>query len=115
MKQAEAKFGFSGSRFALNEFDLVSIRVFDECDDRLAMLHRARFAADLTAALTHFLASLVRVIHLHCDVPESVTHVVGLCVPVMRKLEDGCPVLIVVSDESIGETAIGIVRFAQEA
>src|SRR5690554_4811432 len=60
--------GALAARALFDEFDFVAVRIFDECDDRRAVLHRARLANDVTAGGANCLAGGVDVIHTKGDV-----------------------------------------------
>src|SRR5581483_8936801 len=57
----------SGSVPSLDELDLVAVRVFDECNDARAALHRPRLARHLAALGAHAVAGLAYVVHLDRD------------------------------------------------
>ena len=75
---------------ALDQLDLVAVRILDEGDDRAAVLHRARRARDLDALLRQLARRRVDVGHADREVAESRAERVGLGVPVMRQLDDRC-------------------------
>ena len=54
-------------RFFLDELDLVTVWILHEGDYGGAMFHRSHFACDFAAALFHFLASPVGVVHFDGD------------------------------------------------
>jgi hypothetical protein len=58
----------SGRSPQLDELDLVAVRVLDEGDVRRAVLHRARLARDLRAALPERVAGRVEVVDAERDV-----------------------------------------------
>lgn len=62
--------------FFLNEFDFVSVGVFDECNHRCAVLHRPRLASYFAAHLLGIFAGLVSIVHFDGNVTEAITKVV---------------------------------------
>src|SRR5258708_38884965 len=72
---------------ALDELDLVAVRVLDERDHAAAELHRARLERELPALRLHRLARLVDVGHAERDVDEAVAEVVRLSDPVVDELD----------------------------
>src|SRR5581483_7452846 len=98
----------------LDQLDAVAVRVLDERDHRLAVLHRARLADDLDALRAEAIARRVDVLHAEGDVAEAVSDIVRLRVPVVGELEHGVRRLVAVADEREREAAAGKVVAAQE-
>ena len=72
---------------ALNEFDLVAVRILDERDERCRRTSSGRPRASLAAPRAHRIAGLVRVRARHGDVARSRAQIVGLRIPVVRELD----------------------------
>src|SRR5690606_6274746 len=100
---------------ALDELDLVAVRVLDEGDDRGAVLHGAGLARDLAAFLLDLFTGVVGVFHFQGDMAVAVAQVVAGGVPVVGQLDDGAFAFILVADEGQGELAVGVVFAAQHA
>src|SRR5690606_11156644 len=113
---ADAPFSSSVDAFlALNELDLVAVRVFDESNDCLPMLHGAGFACNFAAARLDVVTGLVGVFHFDRDVAVAVTEVVAGRVPVVGQFDHRAVGFVLVADEGQGEFAVGVVLAAQQA
>src|SRR5207237_4788618 len=99
---------------ALDELDLVAVRILDERDHAAAELHRAGLARDLAALRLHGLARLVDIGHAERDVAEAVAEIVGLRVPVVGELDHRLLALVAVAHEGERELAVGIVLAPQQ-
>src|SRR5581483_7285499 len=118
--EADRRLRFAGSPLlALDELDLVAVRVFDEGDHRGAVLHRPGLAGDLAAAPLDLGAGLVGVVHLQRDVTVGRAKLVLVDAPVAGELELGAADLLavdplVVAEEGEGELAVGVVPPRQQ-
>src|SRR5699024_5689167 len=99
---------------ALDEFDLVSVRVLDEGDDGTAMFHRAGFAHHPAATFANALACGSGIVHLDRHVTVPVAERVAVLVPVVGQFQYGFLVLRSVSDKSQGEAPVRVIPLTQE-
>lgn len=67
----------------LDQLDLVAVWVFDEGDDRAAVLHRPRRTGDLGAGLFQRGAGAVDVGHPQRQMAETTAQFVGFGIPVV--------------------------------
>src|SRR3954471_6017003 len=102
------------SRSALDELDLVAVRVFYERDDGGSMLHRTGFARNLAALRFYRFAGFVGVVHFERDMAISIAELIGFGIPVVRELEDGGIFLAAVADEGQREFAVREILLAQQ-
>ena len=107
--------GCQSTRPFLDELDLVAVGVFDEGDDRRAVLHRAGFASDLAAAFLDLVTGFVGIVDFQGDVAVAAAQVVLVGVPVVGQLDDGAFGLVLVADKGQRELAVRIVVAAQDA
>src|SRR5438309_7594711 len=101
-------------RRLLNQFDLVAVRILDECDIGTTELHWPRLAHDLNALLLQFVAGLVEILAADCQMTERITHLVIRLAPVVRQFDHGVAALIAVADEREGELAVGKIVLADQ-
>src|SRR5207253_4487702 len=94
---------------ALNQLDLIAVRILDEGDHRGAELHRPGLAGDPGAGLPEVVAGLVDVRQADREVAEAVPELVPvLLIPVVGQLDDRGPAaLLGVTDEGQGVFAFG--------
>src|SRR5690606_16011248 len=74
---------------ALDQFDLVAVRVRDEGDDRGPALDRPGFARDLAAGRLDAFAGSIGIRHADGDVAVGGAHLVAVHAPVVGQLEFG--------------------------
>src|SRR5262245_47903715 len=105
----------SFDRFGLvDELDLVAGWVLDERDDGRSMLHRAWLADDLVAERTNLLAGTLDVVGPERDVPESITKIVALAIPIVGELDDGVRGLIAIADEAERELSVRVLLLPED-
>src|SRR3546814_5776816 len=76
--------GRSG-RLALDQLDLVAVRILDKSDDAATMFHRARRARNLHAGLTEFVAQAIDIRHTDGDMAVAAADRIRFFLaPVMR-------------------------------
>src|SRR6185436_8956282 len=98
---------------ALDEFDLVAVRIFDEGNHGGAMLHWPSLACHLSSAFFYFVAGSVGVIDFQCDMTVTAAEVVFRGIPIVRKFAHRLLVFVAVADEGERETPIRIVSLPQ--
>src|SRR5262245_43455071 len=103
-----------GRLVALDELDLVAVRVLDESDDARPALDRAGVARHLAAAPLHLCACLGGVRHGDGDVAVGRAEVVLVDAVVVSELEDRGPVFGVVADERERVLLLGMVGGPEE-
>ena len=74
---------------ALDQLDLVAVRILHERDHRRAALHRARLARDRCRPCAHRVAGRRGIVDLDRDVAEARAEVVAVDAVVVRELEHG--------------------------
>src|SRR5690606_33537467 len=98
----------SRSAPALDQFDLVTIRILDEGDDGRAVLHRSGLAHHLAATGADVVARLRRVLDLERDVAVGGAELVLVHAPVVGQFQHGAVLLVLVADEGERELAVRI-------
>src|SRR5215471_9607576 len=98
----------------LNQFDLITVGIFDKRDFGPAEFHRAWLAHDLDALLFKFRTSLVNVIGTDGQMTEGIAHLVARLTPVVSQLDYAAVALIAIADKREREFTIGIVMLAHE-
>src|SRR5262245_43594069 len=99
---------------ALDQLDLVAVRVFDKGDHRGAELDRPGRPRDLATGLGHLLAHARDVRHANSQMAESGAELVGFVAPIVGEFDDGMVLLIAVADERQGVLAFRDLALAQE-
>jgi len=79
-----------------------------------AMCHGARFAHDFRASGAELIAGLVDIVHAQSQMPESVSQIVKMSVPIIRQFHDRVIAFVAVTDKGQGELAGRLFAFAQQ-
>src|SRR5690606_31219781 len=87
------------SAFSLNQFDLITVRIFDEGDDRRTMLHGSGFPHNVAAAGFDACTGVVCVFDFQGDMAIGRADLVRLGVPIMRQLDDGALAFFLITDK----------------
>src|SRR5205085_1101753 len=103
-----------GLRAALDELDLVAVRVFYKRDHRRATFYRSGLARHPAAVGAHAFAGLFYVGHADRDMAEGVAELIALDAIVIGELEHRGALLVVVADEGERILLLGTVGGAQE-
>src|SRR5690625_2845889 len=100
---------------ALDQFNLVTVRILDKGDDGRAVLHGTGLAHDIAAPGLDFFTGRIGVVDFDGDMTVAIAKVVAGRVPVVRQFQDGTFIFVLVSDKCQREAAVGIVFLAQKA
>ena len=91
-----------------------NIGVFDEGDDRRAMLHRPRFAHHLASLLADRRTGHSCVRHGECDVAVAIAEIIGCRIPVVGQFKHGTFAFRTVADEGQREAPFRVIGTAQQ-
>src|SRR5207253_3231493 len=100
---------------ALDQLDLVAVRILNERDHRVAAFDGPGFTRDGAAFGTHRIACGSGVVDLDGDVTERAAEVVAIHAVVVRELEHGRVGFVAVADERQRVLLLGPVGRAQYA